>query len=64
MKYSVKQINMVRLQKETYNVLVLPSMKVMGSMRGFLDLVAWSSSHEGGWLREPLTKVRWRRWSQ
>ena len=34
--------------ESAYSVFVLPSIKVMGNMRGFLDLVACSSSQEGG----------------
>ena len=39
-------------------------MKVMGSMSGFLLLVACSSSQLGGWLRVPLANVRLSRSSQ
>jgi hypothetical protein len=45
-------------------VLVVPSMKVMGSMSGFFDLVACSSSQLGGWFLVPLLNVRLRRSSQ
>ena len=45
-------------------VFVFPSMKVMGSMRGFLDLVACNSSQLGGWFRVPLANVRRNRSSQ
>ena len=46
------------------SVLVVPSMKVMGSISGFFDLVACSSSHDGGWFRVPLLNVRFSRSSQ
>jgi len=39
------------------NVLLVPSMKVMGSMIGFFDFVACNSNHEGGWFLLPFANV-------
>ena len=42
----------------------LPSINVIGNIRGFLDFVACSSNQLGGWFLVPLANVRLRRSSQ
>lgn len=51
------QSSLAVVAESANSVFVFPSIKVIGSMRGFLDLVACNSSQLGGWFRVPFAKV-------